>query len=58
MKGLDIWTLRNQVFDLFGFAELNEPSFRTLIKAHLIFLMDDSSEKLFETQVRDLRQAH
>lgn len=47
LKKLDIWEIRNKVFDLFGFGELNEPTYKTLIKAHLTFLASDRS-KVFE----------
>jgi len=57
MKNIDVWEIRNKVFDLFGFGELNEPTFRTLIKAHLIFLSQENS-KDFERKTRELRQAH
>ena len=56
LQELDIWSIRNKVFDLYGFAELNEPSVRTLIKAHLIFLSQDSRK--FDQAVRDIRQSH
>ena len=43
LKDIDVWQIRNDVFDLFGFGELNEPTHRTLIKAHLHFLTDNST---------------
>ena len=54
MKTLDIWAIRNKVFDLFGLGEVNEPTYKTLIKAHLVFLHGKDA-KQFETMVRDLR---
>lgn len=56
LKELDVWAIRNRVFDLFGFAELNEPSVRTLMKAHLIFLSEDSRK--FDQDIREIRQSH
>jgi len=56
MKELDVWEIRNKVFDLYGFGELNEPTFRTLIKAHLVFLSNETKD--FQSEVRELRQAH
>lgn len=38
LKALDLWKIRNQVFDLYNLSELNEPTHRTLIKAHIKFL--------------------
>lgn len=55
LKQIDVWDIRNKVFDLFGFGELNEPTYKTLIKAHLSFICSDNT---FETQIRDLRQSH
>lgn len=52
LKQIDVWDIRNKVFDLFGFGELNEPTYKTLIKAHLTFIATD---KQFEIKIRDLR---
>jgi hypothetical protein len=57
MRKLDVWEIRNKVFEVYGLSELNEPSYRTLIKAHLIFLSSEGS-KTFEQTIRYLRQGH
>jgi len=45
MKKLDLWDIRNKVFDLYGFGEVNEPTHRTLMKVHLSFLAADGSKE-------------
>jgi hypothetical protein len=42
-KKIDFWKIRNDVFDLFGFGELNEPAHKTLMKAHLVFMASNPS---------------
>jgi hypothetical protein len=37
-KKIDFWKIRNDVFDVYGFGELNEPAHRTLMKTHLVFM--------------------
>ena len=60
LKALDLWKIRNSVFDLYNLSELNEPTHRTLIKAHIKFLCQDSLEevRLFESEMREIRQSH
>lgn len=55
---MDIWDIRNKVFALFGFAELNEPTHKTLMKAHLLFLSRQSGTNSFEHEVRLAKQCH
>lgn len=55
LRGLDIWSIRNSVFDLYGFGSLNEPTHRTLMKAHVVFL---SKNKDFHQSIKDIRYSH
>lgn len=38
LKSVDLWDIRNKVFDLFELGEINEPTHRTLLKCHMKFI--------------------
>ena len=43
-KKVDVWEVRNNVMELFGYGNLNEPAHKTLSKAQIFFLSEQSPE--------------
>jgi len=46
LKSVDLWEIRNKVFDLYNLGEINEPSYKTLMKCHMKFIQQCSHESL------------